>query len=230
MTEKFYVTEMAYLCKLLGTSQELQLEKVENYWPLLKHMSEHDFHMAIVGIIREYTSTDSKKFPMVAHFLKYSSNNTQGMATKALSTLKVYVRKAGRYESVNFNDNALHSTILAFGGWPAICAMTDKDWSIQEGRIAETYKTFVQSGSFEKVHHVPGISEKEAGFFRIYQVDAQTGTALGYCRCRGPMILQSVDNKLLSAHSTKDQDSNIHISGAGHPEAMGKMHEAQEVA
>ncbi|MFA5300265.1 MAG: DUF6475 domain-containing protein [Lutibacter sp.] len=200
MDKQFYLTEMTFLSNLINVPVEVQKKKTTDYWPLLKHLSDDEFHVSVVGIVREFVPTASVQFPMVSQFLKFCSSDAQGSAVKAISMLKAYIRKVGKYESVNFNNMTLHAVVERYGGWPAICAWTDSDWNINENRLIESYKLSYQSGFVEsEIKHLPGISEKDAGFFRIYQIDNKTMQIIGSDKYQDCTLISSTyrDVKLI---------------------------------
>ena len=47
-----------------------------------------------------------------------------------------------------------------------MCAMTDKDWNINEGRMLEIYKT-AQYSNIEAPDHCQGLAELEEGKFTL---------------------------------------------------------------
>jgi hypothetical protein len=172
MTEAKFLSCIGMLFKYL---RERPAQEVVNmYWELLKHMDEKEFEKAVTGVISEFIPTKATPFPLVAHFLKFSGSDANGRAIRAIATLKGYVRKIGKYESANFNDNALHATIERFGGWPAICAMGDTDWNVNEGRMIDTYKVMCAQYCDETNSHVAGLSEKDGGFYRVYNISQKT--------------------------------------------------------
>jgi hypothetical protein len=193
MTEDFYLSEMAYLCNYFNIDAKMQAKKGFDYWPLLKHMANEEFHIAVVGIIREFIQYGKNDFPLISHFLKFCSSDAQGQAVRAISTLKACIRSIGKYESVSFGDSALHAVVEGFGGWPAVCAFSDSDWNVNEGRMIEAYKTRFQSGfTTDDNSHLSGISEKDAGFYRLYQVDGKTCQLLQYQRFVGVNLIETV--------------------------------------
>jgi hypothetical protein len=193
MTEEFYLSEMAYLCNYLNIDTNTQIKKGRDYWPLMKHMTNEEFHAAVVGVIREYIQYRPNDFPLVSHFLRFCSSDAQGQAVKAISTLKAYIRIIGKYESVSFGDSALHSIVESFGGWPAVCAFSDSDWNVNEGRMIEAYKTRFQSGFNSDDSHLAGLSEKDAGFYRVYTIDKKSSQMIGYKRFNGLQLLETVN-------------------------------------
>lgn len=191
MTEKLFIMQMALLYKYLGV--EPDGEKTSLYWKLLKHMTDDDFKTALTGVMREFVPTTANPFPLVSQFLEFSSLNAHGIATKAISTLKAYYRRVGRYESVSFGDVTLHAVVERFGGWPAICAFGDNDWNVNEGRMIETYKTMYQSGSVPDCDHLQGLSEKDAGFYRVYHIDSKNSKMIQYQRYQGSNLIETVN-------------------------------------
>ena len=205
------------LCKYLGYNQNL--EKTSMYWDFLKHMDEETFKTAVQEIIKSFVPTTQNPFPLVSHFMKYTGSDEQGSAIKAISTLKVYIRRVGRMESVNFNDGALHETVERFGGWPAVCNFSEQDWNINENRMIETYKIMATSPRSE-ITHLPGLAEKDNGHYRIYDVNPKTMQIAGYNRLIRGVLLETTgtaktlfekkeDPKLIDSEAQKILDDLI---------------------
>ncbi|MFA5298619.1 MAG: DUF6475 domain-containing protein [Lutibacter sp.] len=188
MTQDFYILHFGLLLKYLGLKPDN--EKSALYWNFLKHMDDDTFKLSVQEIIKNFVPTVACPFPLVSHFLKYCGSDAQGEATKAISTLRAYARRIGRMDSVNFNDSALHETIIRFGGWVAICDFTDKDWNINEGRLMDVYKTMQQSFCAD-IHHLPGVSEKSNGGYRIYDVSKETMQITGHSRILSGALIET---------------------------------------
>lgn len=193
MTKENFLMQMGLLFKYLGCHPDE--EKITLYWRLLKHMDDQEFNFAVTGIMREFVPTSANPFPLVSHFMKFTSSDAQGQAVKAVSTLKAYIGRVGKYESVSFGDSALHSVVERFGGWTAVCAFSDNDWNVNEGRMVETYKAMFQSGiqPVGNTDHLAGISEKDDGWYKIYQVDAKTSQMIEYKRYKGQQLIETVN-------------------------------------
>jgi hypothetical protein len=186
MTKEFFIMHFGLLLKYLGLKPEN--EKTTMYFEFLKHMDDDTFKTSVQEIIKSFVPTTQNPFPLVSHFMKYTGSDEQGSAIKAISTLKVYIRKVGRMESVNFNDNALHETVERFGGWPAVCNFSEQDWNINENRMIETYKVMATSPRSD-VSHLAGLAEKDNGHYRVYDVNPKTMQISGYNRLmRGVLI------------------------------------------
>jgi hypothetical protein len=201
MTEDIYLSGMAFLFQTLGQQPDKQL--ISNYWLLLKQMDDEKFQIALTGIMREFERTSANPFPLPSHFLKFSGNNAQGVAIKAISTLKACIRTVGKYESLKFDDSALMLVVDRFGGWSALCNWSDGAWNVNEGRLIEAHKTFYQSGLTFEGDHLPGITEKEAGFFRIYHIESNTARQLSYQRFCGVELLETVELVKIENKETK---------------------------
>lgn len=167
MNQDSFKINLGFLSKYLR--YELNQEQVCIYWDLLKHLSDDKFEVACKNIIKEFIPTSTVPFPLVAHILKYCGDAGDNQVINAISTLKKAISRVGPYESINFNDPALHYTINAFGGWTAICSWASEDWNINEKRLMETYRTSLQTGR-EDCGYLLGISEKQNGYYRIYSI------------------------------------------------------------
>lgn len=222
MNKEYFQQNFALIYKYFGVHPDN--EKTQMYWNFLKNMEDEVFKNAMQCVIREFLPSNQNPFPLVSHFLKHTSTDAHGMAIKAISMIKAYIRKVGRYESVNFNDNTLHAVVERFGGWPAICGWSDKEWDINEGRLIESYKMSYQSGYFEEnLTHLKGLSEKDCGFYKIFQIDNKTMQMIGSDQYRGLTLLTSTYKKVEQIErKLNENDSAIELEMKGFFDEMNE--------
>ena len=163
MTKQIFAIQMLYLYEYLSIPPDQGRNR--KYWDLMGHLTDEQFSNAVKNVIKEFVPTSTVPFPLVAHFLRYCGQGSND-GVCALGLLKIAVQRVGRYNSVSFNDPALHHVIRSCGGWAAVCAMTDKDWNINEGRMLEIYKT-AQYSNIEAPDHCQGLAELEEGKFTL---------------------------------------------------------------
>src|SRR5690554_152807 len=166
MEKEVFKKHMAFLSTYFAI--ELKPEIYKLYWHMLKHLQDHVFENAIKNICAEFIPTSINPFPLVAHILKYCGQSANERSVLAINLLKKALRH-GPYESVNFNDDALHYVVDSNGGWPVMCNWSGKQWDINEGRLIETYKSAYLSGKTGP-EHMSGISEANNGVFRIFSM------------------------------------------------------------
>jgi hypothetical protein len=130
------------------------------YWNMLKDLSDDQFKQASTTIMQMWHPTSTVPFPLVSDLREAAGLSGHSASVHAIQTVKGAIIKAGPYDSVSFNDRALHAVIERFGGWVAICNFSDDDWNINERRLIESYESAVQFGDNGPVH-LMGIFEAE---------------------------------------------------------------------
>jgi len=180
MMPETFKAGMGFMFAYLGVDPAV--EKVPMYWEMLKHLPDDTFDKAIKNALQEFIPTAACPFPLVAHILKYCGEAGESKAVNAISTLKRAL-KHGPYQSICFEDSALHYTVESFGGWPALCNWTAKEWDINEGRIIETYRSALMGGRTGATH-LAGLSERSDGYFSLFFLPTN-GDKPKSIRCRG---------------------------------------------
>lgn len=85
------------------------------------------------------------------------------------------MQRVGAYQSVVFDEPAIHAAIEDLGGWPQICRGEMKDLPFVEKRFCDSYKAYITTGNF-------GFSGELAG------VHALENHAKGF-RTQPPMLI-----------------------------------------
>lgn len=156
MKENFYKTSIAYLSSIYGKIND-DLYKL--IWDVLKDRSDDEFKQMVEGIITSFIPTSQVPFPLPPHFIKHIGADQDSKALQAVKIVKKAAGPIGPYKSVSFGDRALHETINHFGGWINVCQWHEKEWSFNERKFIEVYKS---NTSFnDGPTHLRGLSEEK---------------------------------------------------------------------
>lgn len=171
MTKELFVGSMLYLQEMYGRMvTDIVLKQ---YWERLKNMSDEEWKKAVENLIDTFVPTATVPFPLVPHILQAcgADRNTRGVI--AVAKVKQAIARYGKYESVDLGDNTLHGVIVAFGGWPAICEWTQKDWDINHQRFIDMYESAVTTGGMERTK-LAGLHDMNNG------IDSKPSTLVPY--------------------------------------------------
>lgn len=103
-------------------------------------------------------------FPTPAEIRQAVEGNPHDQGQIAFDKLITAVRSIGPYQTVIFDDPAIHAFIQSYGGWEEICDKTVEDWKYMRNEFVKGY----------------------TGFQRIYDVPLQlTGIHDAANRCKG---------------------------------------------
>ena len=179
MKDTTFKSGIAYISKYLG--RDMSASQISMYWQMLKHLDDETYLLGVKNALMEFIPTSAAPFPLVAHILRYCGEAGGTQATNAISKLKNAL-KHGPYQSVSFDDPALHFVVESNGGWPVLCAWSGKEWDVNEGRLLESYKS-AKLGDLRGKDHLPGIAEKSNGWFSLFVITTKDPPM--QIRCRG---------------------------------------------
>lgn len=182
MNKQTFAVQMLYLYEYLEIAPNK--ERNQKYWDLLNHLSDEDFSNAVKNVVKEFIPTATVPFPLVAHFLKYCGSGGKEQASHAISLLRATRQRIGAYNSVSFGDPALHFVVQSFGGWAAMCRMSDKEWDVNEGRMVEAYKS-AQFSNVAAPDHLSGLAEGDEGYFTLMLIPPTGYQNRKEIRCKG---------------------------------------------
>lgn len=134
-------------------------EVLEMYWDSIKNLDEIDFVRAVANLKNNFITTSACPFPLIAHFLESCGRAPDQQAQNVITKLRNAIREHGKYNTINFGNGALHTVIVRYGGWPAICTWSDKDWQLNERNFIAAYKAAMAYG--DTSGPVIGITEAE---------------------------------------------------------------------
>lgn len=115
-----FATTLAGLGEIFG--KEVSAMMQQTYWAVLRRMSLSDFKMA-VGIHLE----TGKWFPKPAELIETVIPDVKSKAVIAFDRLIDALNSTGTYNSVVFDDPAIHSVVEAMGGWVELGAKEQND-------------------------------------------------------------------------------------------------------
>lgn len=79
-------------------------------------------------------------FPKPADLILFIEGNTENKALDAWSQVEKAVRTIGPYQSVQFDDPAIHAAIDAMGGWIALNQCDEKEWPFKAREFHKRYR------------------------------------------------------------------------------------------
>ena len=73
------------------------------------------------------------------------------------------MQRVGAYQSVVFDDAAIHAAIEDNGGWPNVCRTKTDDLPFLEKRFCDSYKAYATKGDFHYPGELSGVHAIENG-------------------------------------------------------------------
>lgn len=131
---------------------------LDGYWMVLCDMSDEEFVGSIKAILsgRKFAS-----FPKPAEILDFAKPDLESIATIAWSDVERAIYKAGKYESVSFEDRIVNSVIDALGGWVFVCSQDISEMKWLKKEFVKLYS--IHSKREDHPTHLIGIAERENG-------------------------------------------------------------------
>lgn len=156
-TETKYERFLKYMHRIAELfDRELSESVISLYWEALKDNSDQDIMKAFNLAVKS-----CKFFPKPAELIEFieGDNKDQGL----LAWEKVYkaIRSVGSYQSVRFDDQAIHSCIELMGGWPMLCQSRVDEMKWKQKEFEALYKVMVKRGDHKPC--LPGIAELQNG-------------------------------------------------------------------
>lgn len=131
---------------------------LDGYWMVLCDMSDEEFVGSIKAIL---SGRKFESFPKPAEILDFAKPDLESIATIAWSDVERAIYKAGKYESVSFEDRIVNSVIDALGGWVFICSQDISEMKWLKKEFVKLYS--IHSKREEHPTHLIGIAERENG-------------------------------------------------------------------
>lgn len=129
-----------------------------HYEILSSEMDDDAFITSVKNIIK---SRKYNKMPKVAEILEYSRPDTESIATIAWGDVERAIYKAGKYESVTFEDKVVNSVIDSLGGWVWLCSQTTDEIKWVKKEFNKLYAIHLKRE--EHPTHLIGLSERNNG-------------------------------------------------------------------
>ena len=162
MTRQVFLKYFTAICEVFEKQPSDIL--VETYYQTLKGLSDEQLAAAVNEIHR---TRRFPKLPMPAEFLEAALGRKEDLAIFALQKVRGAIQRHGAYDSVIFDDPAIHSTIEALGGWIKICSMQEEEFKWAEKDFMKIYQAF-SGKSVKAPTKLIGITEQQnsaRGFF-----------------------------------------------------------------
>jgi len=158
MNRQVFKSNFILLAALYGYKPEEKVTKI--YWNILKTLSNEMFEQIVSHIVSHFKPSSQCPFPTPAHFADLINELELAALTSALTAVRKAVSEVGPYESITFDDPALHDTIERYGGWVEICNWSHNDWKMKEKAFLHAYSA-AKSCNAGTENHLPGITERE---------------------------------------------------------------------
>jgi len=157
LNKEMFLGAMLKLQKYFG--KDLEPSILDMYWDRLKTLPENAFKIGMVNCIDKYDQTSAKPFPLIKDILELCGESGETQAINVVALVKKTAIKYGQYESIDFGDSALHSTINRYGGWPEIVLWGEETWKFNEKKFIAAYKAAQTIEN--KMSHLPGLLEND---------------------------------------------------------------------
>jgi len=128
---------MLMIAEIFGKTLSEALTEV--YWETLKPFTDEQCKKAFGILI-----TSSQFFPKPVDLLEKIHGNQGEKAIIAWEKTYKAIRQVGSYESVKFDDPAIHSTIELMGGWVELCKMKTDEAKWKQLEFEKIYKVMVK--------------------------------------------------------------------------------------
>ncbi len=126
---------------------------MELYWKTLEPFTDEECERALKAMV-----TSQRFFPKPVDILEAIQGKKENQGTEAwLKTLNA-VKRIGNYQSVSFDDKAIHSVIDAMGGWEKFCMMLSEEEKWKQKEFEKLYAVIsARPGTHAK--YLPGTHE-----------------------------------------------------------------------
>lgn len=106
------------------------------------------------------TDAERGRFPpMPADILKHLQGTQTDRSLMAWGKVLEGIQRVGAYQSVGFDDPAIHAAVEDLGGWPTICRVEVKDLPHLQRRFTEAHRAYCGMASFPFPAYLLGDSE-----------------------------------------------------------------------
>lgn len=111
---------------------------------------------------RHVTSADSGQWlPKPADVVRLLAGGGADRSQLAWSTVDRAVRCVGGWQSVVFDDPAIHAAIDGMGGWVRLCSSSGEDWPFKQREFETRYRGLLLRGEFEYPRKLIGMAESQ---------------------------------------------------------------------
>lgn len=134
--------------------RQLSEQVVSLYWETLKGYSDQDIMRAFNQAVKT-----CRFFPKPAELIECAQGNKSEQAILAWEKVYKATSSVGSYESVKFDDPAIHSCIEMMGGWPELCLIKPDEMKWKQKEFERLYAVMEKRNSH--TDHLPGIIEQQ---------------------------------------------------------------------
>ncbi len=137
--------------------QEVSAFTMEVWWDGCK-----DFELAQVSKALSAHARDPEQGrfpPMVADIVRQLQGTQSDRSLLAWGKVLGAMSSVGSYNSVCFDDPAIHAAILDLGGWPMVCQGTTDELPHLQRRFCASHKAHSTSVQYETVGYLVGTHE-----------------------------------------------------------------------
>ena len=130
---------------------------MELWWNALSRYSLSEVRIALS---RHVQDPDSGQFlPKPSDVIRHLQGNTQTQALKAWSKVESAIRSIGPYQSVVFDDPAIHQVVSEMGGWVKLCEVSEEELPYRAREFEQRYRSYVGKPLSEFPRQLTGIAE-----------------------------------------------------------------------
>lgn len=128
------------------------------WWEALKQFDIKDVERAMIAAIK---SPDTGQFmPRPADIIRMIEGTTGDRALLAWSRVQDTMRSVGAYNSVAFDDPAIHAAVESMGGWPKLCREKVEELPFLQKRFCDLHRAHTLSPESRPIAYLPGEYEQ----------------------------------------------------------------------
>ena len=148
MQNKDFKKFMALLALVADTYSQPRLSEdaVKLYFKVLSDYSLDEVSQAIMEHIKQ-----SPYMPKPADIIRIIEGTAEDRASEAWYYVLKAIQQYGYYESVQFDNPAIHYAIERMGGWQKLCQLTEEELPFRERDFIKHYVRGERMASWDKV-------------------------------------------------------------------------------
>jgi len=148
MQNKDFKKFMALLALVADTYSQPRLSEdaVKLYFKVLSDYSLDEVSQAIMEHIKQ-----SPYMPKPADIIRIIEGTAEDRASEAWYHVLKAIQQYGHYESVQFDNPAIHYAIERMGGWQKLCQLTEEELPFRERDFIKHYIRGERMASWDKV-------------------------------------------------------------------------------
>ena len=148
MQNKDFKKFMALLALVADTYSQPRLSEdaVKLYFKVLSDYSLDEVSQAIMEHIKQ-----SPYMPKPADIIRIIEGTAEDRASEAWYHVLKAIQQYGHYESVQFDNPAIHYAIERMGGWQKLCQLTEEELPFRERDFIKHYVRGERMATWDKV-------------------------------------------------------------------------------